>query len=85
MDSDLMELMRNAGFENIQEVIYWTRKTSIRNWLKNSGLDDTTQEKIFRMHTDLDQKGKEHYNMVLENEDCFIDMKFVILVGEKIK
>lgn len=85
MDSDLMELMRKAGFENIQEVVYWTRKASIKNWLKNSGLDDAAQDRIFRMHVDLDQKGKEHYNMVLENDDCFIDMKFVILVGEKTK
>ena len=70
-------------FENIQEKIYWSKKASIKNWLENSGLPVEIQEKIFAMHIAMDEKGKKDYNMVLENGDCFIDMKFVILVGEK--
>ena len=83
MDSDLIAIMRNAGFKNIQEIVYWSRKSSIRNWLINSGLSEDTQENIFNMHLELEEKGKRDYNMIIENGDCFIDMKFVILVGEK--
>jgi ubiquinone/menaquinone biosynthesis C-methylase UbiE len=83
MDSDLIVLMRNAGFENIQEVVYWSRRSSIRNWLENSGLPLETQEAIFALHLGMNERGKQDYNMVIENGDCFIDMKFVILIGEK--
>jgi ubiquinone/menaquinone biosynthesis C-methylase UbiE len=83
MDSDMMTLMRNAGFKDIQEIIYWSKRSSIRNWLENSGLPIKTQELIFAMHLELDEQGKRDYNMVIENGDCLIDMKFVILVGAK--
>jgi ubiquinone/menaquinone biosynthesis C-methylase UbiE len=83
MDSDLITLLRDAGFRNIEEKIYWSRRSSIRNWLENSGLPKETCDTIFRMHIELDAKGKQDYNMVIEDGDCFIDMKFVILVGEK--
>jgi len=83
MDSDLISLMRNSGFSNIEEHIYWMRRTSIRNWLTNSGLPQKTQDKIYKMHIELDDDGKRDYNMVIENNDCLIDMKFIILVGEK--
>ncbi len=55
----------------------------IKNWLENSGLPIETQEMIFAMHLEMDEKGKQDYNMIIEDGDCLIDMKFVILVGEK--
>ena len=83
MDSDLITLMRNSGFENIQEMVYWNRRSSIRNWLENSGLPVDTQESIFQMHLELSEQDQQDYNMIIEDGDCLIDMKFVILVGEK--
>jgi ubiquinone/menaquinone biosynthesis C-methylase UbiE len=83
MDADLERLMKNSGFRSIKKKLFWARRSSIRNWLENSGLPKATIEKIFRMHVALDSQGKKDYNMVLENNDCFIDMKFVILSGEK--
>lgn len=83
MDNDLITLMRNSGFKNIEEDIYWSRQSSIKNWLGNSGLAPDIQEKIFKMHLHLDEQGKKDYNMVIKDDDCLIDMKFVILVGEK--
>ncbi len=83
MDEDLAMLMKNSGFRNVQEKVYWSKKSSIKNWLDNSGLHTDAKDEIFRMHLDLDEKGKRDYNMVIEDGDCFIDMKFVILVGEK--
>jgi len=83
MDSDLIGLMRTAGFGDIREHIYSLKKASIKNWLVNSGLPEDTQEKIYKMHLNLDKKGRRDYNMVIKDEDCFIDMKFIILVGVK--
>jgi ubiquinone/menaquinone biosynthesis C-methylase UbiE len=83
MDGDLSDLMENSGFRNIQKKLYWSKGSSIRNWLGNSGLPAEVQERIFRMHLEMHEHGKEDYNMVIENGDCLIDMKFVILVGEK--
>jgi len=83
MDEDLVRLMKNAGFKRIKKKIFWSRQSSIRNWLENSGLPKSTIEKIFRMHLDLDDQGKRDYNMALKDSDCLIDMKFVILTGEK--
>ena len=83
MDDDLVDLIAQAGFKNIKKEIIWSRQASIRNWLENSGLPDETQSIIFQMHLDLDEQGKRDYNMTIKNNDCFIDMKFVILTGEK--
>lgn len=83
MDEDLVRLMKNAGFKRIKKKIFWSRQSSIRNWLENSGLPRSTIEKIFRMHVDLDDQGKRDYNMKIADNDCLIDMKFVILTGEK--
>ncbi|OGW83070.1 MAG: hypothetical protein A3C47_04600 [Omnitrophica bacterium RIFCSPHIGHO2_02_FULL_51_18] len=83
MDEDLENLMKQAGFVNIQKKIYWARRSSIKNWLSNSGIPQVNQDQIFQMHVDLDAQGKKDYNMALENDDCLIDMKFVILIGEK--
>ena len=79
----LENLMKQAGFVNIQKKIYWARRSSIKNWLSNSGIPQVNQDQIFQMHVDLDAQGKKDYNMALENDDCLIDMKFVILIGEK--
>lgn len=76
-------LVRNSGFNYIEKIIYWIRGASIRNWLSNSGLSINVQEKIFQMHIDLDEQGKKDYNMTIYNNDCYIDMKFVIIVAVK--
>lgn len=83
MDDDLVRLMLSAGFKKVTPKIFWVRHSSIRNWLENSGLPQPVQEKIFEMHLELDAQGKRDYNMKIEQNDCFIDMKFVILTGEK--
>jgi len=83
MENDMERLMRNAGLKIVDKIIHWNRKSSIKNWLENSGLDKKIQDKIFKMHIDLDNRGKKDYNMILKDNDCLIDMKFIILVGEK--
>jgi len=83
MEKDLEQLMQNSGFKITKNIIHWNKKSSIKNWLENSGLPKETQDKILRMHIDLDNKGKIDYNMLIQDNDCYIDMKFVILAGEK--
>ena len=83
MEEDLECLMKKAGFRKIRKTIVWNRRSSIKNWLENSGIPQKNQDLIFQMHLELDAQGKRDYHMAVENGDCFIDMKFVILTGEK--
>lgn len=83
MEGDLVGLMKGSGFKNIQTKIYHSRRSSIKNWLENSGLPKKTQNQIMRMHMDMDEQCKCAYNFVKQGDDCLIDMKFAIVVGEK--
>jgi ubiquinone/menaquinone biosynthesis C-methylase UbiE len=71
MDSDLINIMRKAGFSKIDEVVYWVRHASIKNWLKNSGLDSKTQHTIMKMHGYMDSKDKKVYNRIETKDDRF--------------
>ncbi len=83
MEKDLVSLMKNSGFKITQKIIHWNRRSSLKNWLSNSGIEHSKQKKIYQMHLDLDDSGKNDYNMVHHNGDCFIDMKFAIIIGKK--
>ena len=83
MDEDLIALMERAGFRDIQISVLWLRQMSIKNWLINSGLPQSTQDEIFKLHVNAGDYFKEAYNLVENGGDCFIDMKMVILLGEK--
>ncbi len=83
MEDDLVKLMESSGFKISQKIIHWNRKSSLKNWLLNSGIEHSKQKKIFQMHLDLDEAGKKDYNMIQDSDDCFIDMKFAIIIGKK--
>lgn len=83
MEKDLISLMKHGGFKKIRKKIFCLKQASIRNWLQNSGLPQGVQDKIFEMHLALDARGKRDYHMTIRDNDCFIDMKFVILTGTK--
>jgi ubiquinone/menaquinone biosynthesis C-methylase UbiE len=83
MEEDLITLMERAGFRNIQPDILWLRKMSVRNWLANSALPQSTQDRIFELHINAGDYFKKAYNMVEIEGDCLIDMKMVIVTGEK--
>ena len=83
MEDDLVGLMKIAGFKNVQTKIYHSRRSSIKNWLENSGLPKKTQSQIMRMHLNMDEQCKRAYNFIKQGNDCLIDMKFAIVVGEK--
>ena len=56
---------------------------SINNWLKNSGLSITKQNRILDLHLNADRKIKEAYNMKINGRNILIDVKNVILVATK--
>jgi len=82
-EEDLVALMSGGGLNVERVVVHVSTQISIGNWLRNSGLPQGRQDRIMRMHLDLDETGKRHYNMTLTNDDVLCDFKFVILVGRK--
>jgi len=78
-------LMKNSGFKNIKKRVVWLKKMSIRNWLINSGLPLTIQSKIFNLHKNAGDYFKKDYKMIEKDDDCLIDMKMIILIGQKLK
>lgn len=83
LEEDLERLMRAAGFRNIVTRIHWLRRMSVRNWLENSSLPRAIQRKIYRLHAEAREEFKRAYNLKPVPGDCLIDMKMVILTGEK--
>jgi ubiquinone/menaquinone biosynthesis C-methylase UbiE len=83
MTEDLVNLLQNAGFKNIQVSTFVMSRMSVNNWLEKSGLPAKTQDKIFEMHICAPDYFKKAYNMKIIRGDCLIDIKYVILVGEK--
>ncbi len=83
MPEDLAEMMNKAGFKNIQTSTYVMPRMSINNWLEKSGLPSQKQDRIFEMHICAKDYFKKAYNMKIIRGDCLIDIKYVILVGEK--
>lgn len=84
MPQDLEQLLINAGFKNVKTHIYIMPEVSINNWLEKSGLPKSTQQKIFDMHVYAKDYFKKAYNMKIINRNCLIDMKYAIVVGDKI-
>jgi len=82
-EDDLIALMLNAGFKNIRYEYYVMRNFSVLNWLKNSGLSIATQMKIAHLHVYSSDEFRSAYNMKIKGGDCFIDVKNVIITGEK--
>ncbi len=83
LEEDLVELMRKSGFKKIKVFIHIMRNFSVKDWLENGCLPKEKQNKIFEMHVTASDIFKKAYNMKILNGDCLIDVKNLILVGEK--
>jgi ubiquinone/menaquinone biosynthesis C-methylase UbiE len=81
--SQLKNYLKYNGFVNIQSTVHIMENFSIRNWLVNSGLNKSSQEKILKMHTGAEQKIRDVYNMKIVKGDCLVDTKNVIVTGQK--
>ncbi len=82
-EKDLVNLMKNSGFKNIRVSAHVMKNFSVRDWLNNSGLSETKQNRIYKMHINGSEIFRKAYNMNNVNGDCLIDTKNLILVGEK--
>ena len=83
LEEDLVNLMKNSGFKNINVFIHIMKNFSVKNWLENGVLPKKAQDKIFEMHVASSESFKRAYNMKIINGDCLIDIKNLIIVGEK--
>jgi len=80
---DLVELLENANFKNIDFVVHKMPNVGINNWLENSGLDKKICRKIYDMHLDSPGYIKKAYNMKICNGDIYMDWLFAIVSGVK--
>jgi choline kinase/ubiquinone/menaquinone biosynthesis C-methylase UbiE len=82
-EEDLVALMCGGGFDVKRVLTYVSPQVSIGNWLRNSGLPQERQDKIMQMHLELDETGKQYYDMTLTGDDVLCDFTYIILVGRK--
>lgn len=82
-EEDLVALMSKGGFDVERVLTHVSPQVSIGNWLRSSGLPQERQDRIMQTHLDLDEKGKQLYNMTLTGDDVLCDFKYVVLVGRK--
>jgi len=82
-EDELVNLMAKSGFKNIMISQHITKNFSVNNWLENSGLPKNKQDRIFELHINGSDTFKKAYNMKITEDDCFIDIKNLILVGKK--
>ena len=80
---ELLNRLKKIGFKNIKTREYVMKNFSIKNWLINSGLEQKMQDEIMKIHLSADKKIQNAYNMQYINDDCLVDTKNIILIGEK--
>ena len=83
LEEDLIRMMEKSRFKNIKVLTHIMKNFSVKNWLENGGLPQERQDKIFEMHVTGSDIFKKAYNMRIINGDCLIDVKNIILIGEK--
>jgi len=80
---ELLNRLKKIGFKNIKVREYIMRNFSIKNWLVSSALEQKNQDMIMEAHLSADERIRKVYNMQYINEDCLVETKNIILVGEK--
>jgi len=83
LEEDLESLMEKSGFKNIKTTSVILERMSIRNWLEKSGLPIAIQDRIFNFHINSNGHFKRAYNLERIGNDCLVNFKMAIVVGEK--
>jgi len=81
--TNMRRILLCSGFTHIEIKDLWLRQMSVRSWLKNSDVDDVTQERIYRMHEAAPAYFQDDYNMTVTDDDCLIDMRIAVAIGVK--
>ena len=86
-------LILSRGFRLHASFPFWIKGFNVREWLRNSGLDELTRMELWNRHINGSKEFKEASRMVIMDEaicekkgivHCHIDLKNIIIVGEKI-
>lgn len=83
IESHLINLVERAGFKFAFSQAHWIRGLSVRAWLGKSGLPDEAKNRIYGLHLNGSPELKRAYKMKCQDDDCLIDIKNMIVVGEK--
>ena len=82
-EAELINLFHHTGFSHITLRPFFMSQVSLVNWLKNSSVEDEVAQQILELHLTADEHFKRVYRMSVNDNDIYIDWKFVIVVGEK--
>ena len=80
----LEDLLRRAGFVDVQTHIHWSPQVSIANWLENGDLSSDQRQELMRIHLEMPSEVRQAYSATFDSgNDVLLDMKFAIVVGTK--
>jgi len=83
LTDDLINLLLEQGFQEVDCRTIQLKDMSINNWLDNSGLPFRNTDIIKKMHLECEPVVKNSYNMRFLDSDMLMDWKFVIVSGIK--
>jgi ubiquinone/menaquinone biosynthesis C-methylase UbiE len=83
LESDIMELVADAGFHRINIRTFFLDEISINNWLEEACLPEENVDKIIELHRQGNPYFKKAYRLKEMNGEIFIDMKHAIVTAEK--
>lgn len=83
LEEDLILMMKKSGFKSFYRSCHRMMDFSVRGWLESSGISKEKKEAIFNLHINGSDDLKKAYNMRENGDDCLIDIRNVIVVGEK--
>jgi len=79
---NMIAMMMAAGFRNLHQIIHIEPQVNIDDWLMYSQVDLETRYRVLKMHHELDNEGKRHYNMTI-TDATRCDFHFAIITGRK--
>ena len=83
LPEDVEAILLISGFSDICYSVHTSRRCSVMNWLNGSGLSQNTVDKIYKIHRKMPPHVARAHNAVFLDDDALIDMKFVVVTGEK--
>ncbi len=79
----LKGILQTAGFKDIEVVPHIIEQSSVKNWMEHSGLHVDRQAEITQAFRAMPEAVKRGYGATMTEEDVFINIKFVTVVGVK--
>lgn len=72
-----------SDFKILQEVEYVLETQSIQNWLRNTCQDEQKKQEIINQHRNTSHTYKNLVNYKEEKGDIFVDIKHLMVLGQK--